>query len=586
MSISLLRTFRWRLLLALSALVFGLSACGGGGGGGDGGPSGPPDTGPPPPSAAPVTQAEAARFLSQTTFGPTPTDTAAVVEAGLEQWFLRQLQQPPSLLLPLVEQELPENGFLDEDRGDPRLLFTKSFWRTAIEGEDQLRQRMAFALSQLLVVSDNSNLAVVPQAVAQYADILSTHAFGNYRELLQDVTYSPAMGIFLTYVQNQKADPATGRVPDENYARELMQLFTIGLVALAPDGTPLTDADGAARELYDNDDITGLAAVFTGLDFAGGNFSTPLRRLPATAFSTPMEMSDTFHELRETRFLDTVIPAGTPGNECIAMALDAIFAHPNVGPFVARQLIQRFVTSAPEPAYVERVAAAFDAGRYQMPSGRQVGDGRRGDLSATLAAILFDTQARSATARAAPTFGKLREPVLRFTHWARGFRVNSADAGDLPLLYDTSDSIWLGQHPYRAPSVFNFYRPGYIAPGTESGSAGLTVPELQITNATSIVGYANFITAFALDRAQPGTGNAGASFQPDYGEELPLVDDPQALVEHLDAKLAHGSLAPATRARIADLVAALPAESAADRQARIQIAVVLVMTTPEYIVLR
>ena len=539
-----------------------------------------------------MSETEATRFLSQATFGPSQQSVAALVDSGLEPWFTDQLQKPPSLHLQAVLSGLPEDGgFLDEN-GNPLpevvSLTSDSIWRTMIEADDQLRQRMAFALSQILVVSArNSDLIRAPQTMAHYADILTAGALGNYRDLLEEVTYSPAMAVYLTYLRNQKADPESGRVPDENYARELLQLFTIGLVELNPDGTPVTDTSGAEIEIFDNDDITELAKVFTGLSFAGTPFNASLRQVPLEALHSPLASFDSFHAQEAKLVLDTHIPEGTNAEQSIDLALDAIFAHPNVGPFIGRQLIQRFVTSAPEPAYVARVAAAFDAGRYELPaSGTEVGEGRRGDLAATLAAVLFDPQARNAEPREAPTFGKLREPVLRFTHWARAFEVNSADASNEAALRDTSSPQALGQHPYLAPSVFNFYRPAYIAVGGSTGDAGLTAPELQITNATSVVGYPNFLTLYAFEAAPPERAGLPRRFVPDYSEEVALADDPEALVSHLDRKLVHGALRRESRQRIVDILQLFNAPTDQGRLLRARVASVLVMSTPEYIVLR
>ncbi|MAT94872.1 MAG: hypothetical protein CME59_20065 [Halioglobus sp.] len=576
------------VLLALS-----LYACGGGGGGsGAAGEPAPPTAPPqePAPPVQPLGEAEAVRFLSQATFGPSPASVAEVVDVGLENWFLAELDKPASLHLATVLEGFPDDGQFLDDNGMPLpgLIFlpSNSFWRTAIEADDQLRQRMAFALSQILVVSADSNVGRAPQTLAHYADILTAGAFGNYRDLLEAVTYSPAMAVYLTYLRNEKADPQTGRVPDENYARELLQLFTVGLVALNPDGTPLTDAQGQEAELYDNQDITELAKVFTGLSFAGTAFNAPLRFIPFESFHSPLDTFEAFHSSAAKNFLGTSIPAGTGAADSIDMALDAIFNHPNVGPFIGRQLIQRFVTSAPQPAYVERVAAAFDSGSYALPSGATVGSGQRGDLAATLAAVLFDARARDAAPRQEAGFGKLREPVLRFTHWARAFQVNSADAGNELALRNTSGAEALNQHPYLSPSVFNFYRPGYIAPGTHTGDAGLTAPELQITNATSLVGYPNFLTVYALGLSPKERQGLPAAFVADYSAEVALAADPQALVAHLDARLAHDTLRQATRDRIADLIARLDGSTEQGRDLRARVASVLVMTSPEYIVLR
>ena len=581
------------LLILLSTLL--LFACGGGGGGGGGSPSSDSDTvstDPPvePPQPVAVTEEEASRFLSQATFGPNQSGVDEVVSLGLEQWLLNEFEKPATLHLEGVLSHFPEDGSFLGDNGQPlpELVFlpSDSFWKTAIEGDDQLRQRMAFALSQILVVSGEGNAGRAPQALAHYADILTEGAFGNYRDLLQNVTYSPSMAVFLTYLRNEKADPATGRVPDENYARELLQLFTIGLLELNPDGTPVTLPDGSEVEIYDNEDITELAKVFTGLSFAAPAFNTPFIRLSPSAYYSALAMFDQFHSQDAKQFLDVNIAANTPGDESISIALDGIFAHPNVGPFVGRQLIQRFVTSAPSEDYVSRVAAAFDSGDYQLPSGAMIGSGERGDLKAVIAAILMDEEARSAASLDNPQFGKLREPILRFTHWARAFEINSADAANEFLLRNTTAPEALGQQAYRSPSVFNFYRPGYIAPGTETGAAGLTAPELQISNASTVVGYPNFLTTYAFGLSRKVDNNQPPTYVPDYSPQMALAADPEALLDNLDLLLTYGTLRDDTRARIADILNSLDSDTEEDLLLRARTASVLVMTSPEYIVLR
>jgi uncharacterized protein (DUF1800 family) len=272
--------------------------------------------------------------------------------------------------------------------------------------------------------------------------------------------------------------------------------------------------------------------------------------------------------------------------QSIDLALDAIFANPNLGSFIGRQLIQRFVTSAPTPQYVQRVGAAFDSGDYALPSGTTVGSGRRGDLQAVIAAILFDAEARDAASSQDSQFGKLREPVLRFTHWARAFEINSADAGNELALRNTGRVELLAQAPYRAPHVFNFYRPGYIAPGTETGAAGLTAPELQISNANSIVGYPNFMTIYAIGSSPKADPGLPATYVASYAEQAALAADPAALLDNLDRLLTHGTLEAETRTRITEVLNVLGADTEEDLQTRARIAGVMVMTSPEYIVLR
>lgn len=582
-----------RLIPAVFAMF--LTACGGGGGSGsvttgDAPPAAPPPAPAPAPEPIALTPTEASRFLSQATFGPNSDAIDALVDSGLEDWLTDELEKPATLHLEYVLSRFPADGNFFDEQGNPlpQIVYTASdsFWEKSITADDQLRQRMAFALSQILVVSSQSDLFRAPQTLAAYMDVLTEGAFGNFRDLIENVTYSPAMAVYLTYLRNEKADPSSGRVPDENYARELLQLFTLGLVELNPDGTPTQGPDGAPIELFDNSDITGLAKVFTGLSFSGTSFNTPLRAIPFESFYQPLQMFNTYHSFEEKSFLNTTIPANSGGIGSIDRALDAIFAHPNVGPFLARQLIQRFVTSSPSPEYVGRVAATFNAGRYSLPSGKEIGSGQRGDLAATIAAILFDADARGSSSTTHPEFGKLREPVIRFTHWARAFEINSADASNERVLRDTSSSELLGQHPYRSPSVFNFYRPGYIAPGTETGAAGLTAPELQIANASTVMGYPNFLTLYALGVSPLVDSGAPRAFASDYANEVALAADPGALLDHLDLLLTHGTLSEETRARITEALNVINPGSEAGLLGRARLASIMVMTAPEYIVLR
>ena len=574
---------------------------------------------PPPPPAVPGafrTEAGTSRFLTQATFGPRGVDVAELTGTSASDWFLAELDKPASLHTPQLQAYRAMIGDPDEDF--PVLAVqssTFSFWRNAIEGDDQLRQRMAFALSQIFVVSNFGGelLTDIPEPVVGFQDILVRGAFGNYRDLLEEVTYSPAMGYYLTYMGNQKADPATGRMPDENYARELLQLFTVGVVKLAPNGEPIIEG-GRPAELYDNRDVTGLARVFTGLDLKGLDRELYPSVVEAVdewdgleqALLMPMVIDESLHSPEAKRFLDCNISAGAPPVSSIDQALDCIMAHPNVGPFVSRQLIQRFTTSAPKPDYVQRVASAFDAGIYQLPNGISVGDGRKGDLSATLAAILFDPDVRGDTALADPQFGKIREPLLRFTHWARAFDADATRPEYGIELFDLSAPDELAQHPYRARSVFNFYRPGYVAPGTESGAAGLTVPELQIVNATSTPGYFNFMTFWAFggqsmipaDELEAELQAMGVpvdraalarAFMPDYSDELALANDAAMLVDHLDGVLVYDSLSEETRAAIIATLEAQPVDGPGDTEAlvdRVSLGVLLVMTSPDYLVQR
>ncbi|MEM7258683.1 MAG: DUF1800 family protein, partial [Pseudomonadota bacterium] len=540
-----------------------------------------------------VTADSTARFLSHGTFGATSGEIDRLTGTSASEWFRQELNKLPARYLEEVLVELQQPGATDPS-GEPTFQGRSTpnfvFWQHAIGAPDQLRQRMMYALSQILVVSNSESTLLFdrPTSVAAYQDILSRHALGNYRDLLEDVTYSSAMGEYLTYMQSRKGDDAIGRMPDENYARELMQLFTIGLVELNMDGTPKLQ-NGEPIETYSNRDVSGLARVFTGMSYALEAFEPGFVPISSPALSSPMVFFTEHHENGEKQFLGNTIPAGTSGKNSITMALDALMAHPNTPPFVARQLIQRFVHSHPTPDYVRRVATAFAEGRFSLPDNSIVGAGRRGDLSATLAAILFDREALQAPGNN-PQSGKLREPVLRFTHWARAFDASALTVRNLPSLWNTGAADSLSQSPFRSPSVFNFYRPGYIAPGTQTGAAGLTMPELQLVSASSVPGFVNFMRDFVFAEAQGNSNpDIASSFAPDYTEELALADRPDALIDRLNRILAAGRLSPSSIERIAGFVNTIPLSNSPQsdddgRRLRVMHAVLMVMTTPEYTV--
>jgi len=541
-------------------------------------------------SKAFISAANTSRFLSQTTFGPTADQINNLTGTDVSQWLITEFNKDATLHLPRIQAKYPDGRPPEEDSLENFFYIhesSHSFWQTAITADDQLRQRMAYALSQILVVANpvESFLGSLPLTMAHYMDILTNNAFGNYRDILQEVTYSPAMAIYLTYLFNEKADPETGRMPDENYARELMQLFTIGLVELNMDGTVKTSG-GTSIETYDNDDITGLAKVLTGL--VPADFD-PEEEFDTETLFEPLKMINFIHSDTEKSFLGTTIPANTEGDESIELALDHIFAHPNLAPFIGRQLIQRFTVSNPSPAYVGRVAQAFETGSYELPNGTLAGTGNRGDLAATLAAILLDVEAREDTSTNSNTSGKIREPVLRFIQWARAFDINSADPQDEEWLYDAGRSDRLAQHPYRSRSVFNFYRPGYIAPGTATGDAGMSVPELQIMNASTVMGYVNFMSAYIRDDAQKWSDSYGTAFHPDYTPERALATNPEELVDHLDLLLAGNRLRADTKDRIVETLNEIPIPDGANDEnidVRVHNAILMVMTAPGYMTQR
>ena len=595
--------------LHILGLIVMLVASGCGGGSSEG--TDTPPIGNSPPIGAPVPnnddiipgESAAARLLTQATFGPSRQAIRDLSGESISEWLLAEFAKPASLHSQHVEHladtygEEALTGFVG------RHSTTSAFWQHAVSADDQLRQRVAFALSEIIVVSNaNDNLfRDYPQAVSGFQDILIEHAFGNYLDMITEVTYSPTMGRFLTYINSRKADPETGRVPDENYARELLQLFTIGLVALNMDGSPQTDTNNNAIELFDNDDITGLAKVFTGFKYALGRNDPDFQR----ALSMPMVINEQRHSTTEKSFLGLTIPSNTNGPESIALALQHIIDQPSAAPFISRQLIQRLVTSHPEPDYIERVAQAFETGLYELPNGTVVGEGRKGDLKATIAAILTDPDARYDMMDAdvdLSKFGKVREPLLRLTHWARAFELESVTPELLPLLWDTSGAEQLNQHPYRASSVFNFFRPGYQASNTMTGAEGLTMPELQLLNASSSFGYINFMTTFITGTAQADpddvlrainadpdepiidVSNVDKAFFPIYTTEIALAADSTALVEHLAQVLITGNLSDATKDRVIQTIDLSPVTGNASADIRVKLAIILLMTSSDYLV--
>jgi uncharacterized protein (DUF1800 family) len=374
------------------------------------------------------------------------------------------------------------------------------------------------------------------------------------------------MAHYLSHMKNEKEDPATGRLPDENYAREVMQLFTIGLWQLNPDGTRKLDGNGRPIPTYGQDDVMGLAKVFTGWSWNGPDKSVERwHGWRGVDWKNQLQNYPQFHSTSEKRFLGTVIPAGTSGEQSLKIALDTLFNHPNVGPFIGSQLIKRLVTSNPSPAYVARVAAAFNNN----------GSGTRGDLKAVLRAVLLDPEARSATQLSDPNWGKLREPMVRFGNWMRAFNA-SADNGYYRIwnLEDPVSSI--GQNPLRAPSVFNWFRPDYAPPG-EILRKGLVAPEFQITHETTTTGYANFV----IHTVERGHGWNSSAIKANYSAELALANDPQALMDRLDLLLTTGRMSASTRQTILAAVSAIPATKP---EARVHTAVALTMLSPDFIV--
>jgi uncharacterized protein (DUF1800 family) len=419
--------------------------------------------------------------------------------------------------------------------------------------------------------------------------MLQRNAFGNFRTLLEEVTLHPMMGRYLTYLGNQKEDAAGTRTPDENYAREVMQLMTIGLVELNTDGTPRLNG-GEQISAYTPADIAGLAKVFTGISwyspspsnttFSGGN-AHPDRSV------RPMIFYPNFHSTAAKTFLGVTIPASTTVDMAgdLRIALDRLFNHANTGPFISRRLIQQLVTSNPTPAYVERVAAVF----------ANNGAGVRGDLAAVVRAILADTEARTMSVATSPSFGKLREPVIRVTNWARSFGATS-QTGNF-LITSTSANTSLNQSPLTSPSVFNFWRPGFTPPATtQLGQNMLLAPEFQVVDEVTTASYINQMQDWInAGIGSTPTGGSGRDVRSAYTAEIALADNPGALVDRMNTLLFYGQMTPTLQARINAAISAvaIPAATGANQAAidtarlnRAKTAVFFSIISPEFLVQR
>ena len=521
------------------------------------------------------TPAQASRFLAQASFGANTADINSLSNSSYSAWIDKQFAMPQKLHRTYMETQAA--GFINGLKDLSQNNFFESFWQQAIKGDDQLRQRVTFALSQIFVVSfQDSNVANYPRGVASYYDTLASNSFGNFRNLLEAVSLHPMMGTYLTSLRNQKESGT--QVPDENYAREVMQLFTIGLYQLNQDGSYVLNG-GKPVETYSSADIAGLAKVFTGWSWAGPDKSDTRffgGNADANREWLPMQSYPKYHSISAKSFLGVTIPAQSAANPeaSLKTALDTLFNHPNVGPFVGKQLIQRLVTSNPSPQYISRVAAAFNNN----------GQGVRGDMRAVIKAILLDNEARNEATLAFANTGKLREPVLRLANWMRAFSVNSTSGRFLMTSLDDPLS-GLSETPMRSPSVFNFYRPGYVPPNSGIASAGLVSPEMQITGETSVVGYLNFMR----DVIPNGTGSS-RDVKADYSSLIALATTPDQMLDQLNLNLMANQMSSNLRSQILTAVnsVAIPTNNASNADAakknRVYLAIFLTMASPEYLV--
>ncbi len=550
----------------------------------------PTSTPTPSPTTEPLTQADAARFLAQAAFGAAPEDLAPLMQSGFAAWLTQQRALPVSRMRPHLEQirtDLITNDPLPEtvpyarpaanDFATTTNLST-AWMRNIIFGPDQLRQRVAWCLSQIMVVSFNSVARLFQNGVvmADYYDVLAQHALGNFRDLLLAVSLHPAMTYFLSSLGNEKADPPNNQYPDENYAREVMQLFTIGLWELGPDGEQLRDPKGNPIPTYDNTDIEELARVFTGLWFAGKLWPTDGANFPSQWLT---EFAPAMFETRHDRGAKTIfhgkpwqriLPADTDGIQDITAAVDALVTHPNTAPFVSKALIKFLVTSNPSPAYIKRVADVFVDN----------GTGVRGDLFVVVKAILLDNDARNHAQLSNPRHGKLQEPLVRVARLVRAFHAGKTTPN--LQFWGQAKPGALMQWPAFSPSVFNFFAPGYRHLGLLAKN-GLTSPEFQILNSVSVATSSNLFAEFVDTLLHQRLAGGTPRFEFDFAPERALAGDPDALADRLNLLLCNGLMGAGTRQGIVDGINGL---LASDADGRVRLAVWLAAVSPEAAVLR
>lgn len=475
----------------------------------------------------PLSATEAFRLLEQGTFGPQLDEIWTTAEEGPESWINRQMLMPATFL----------SDGLRKANSDRWNEYVNVWWRHAIQADDQLRQRVAFALSQILVVSAHGGLSEEQFGLANYYDILLKHAFGNYRDLLEEITLNPVMGEYLSMKGNRKPDTAENIRPDENYARELLQLFSIGQVLLSSDGSVQVDAGGVPLPAYDQNTIEEFARVFTGWHFANAeDFRWPRKK----DYISPMVAWPDYHDSGpKTLLYGATLPAGQSAQADLDGALDNIFYHPNVAPFISRQLIQRLITSNPSPGYVRDVAAVFN----------QNASGERGALGSVIKAIFMHREARQGHLENPDTFGKLKEPLLRVTQLWRAFEPDT-------IHYDFNYG-WvgneLGQSPLNSPSVFNFFRPDFSQPG-DIRNQGMVSPEFEILDESSIITATNRLLANTLWSHNYKNDADATRITIDISREMVLEVDADLLLDHLDLLLIGGNMSSELRSETLQLM--------------------------------
>lgn len=531
---------------------------------------------------------EASRFLSQATLGADLELTQRVASIGIEAWIDEQMALPQSRMLEnlnavwaeVIEWYLMNGGDPDEISARPGwTIFNYTWWETHMNSQELLRQKIALALSEILVISFETDLSGHGPGLADYYDVLLKNAFGNYEDLLLEVSLHPTMGYYLSHLNNPKEITEENIHPDENYAREIMQLFSIGLYELNQDGSRKTDTLGNWIPTYDQSDIKELAKVFTGLGVGGVMenewVDDPYFGLDIylADMTVPMIMYENWHQQGpKTMLNDYVIPGGQNGLSDIQEAVHQLFMHPNVGPFIGRQLIQRLVTSNPSPDYISRVSAVF----------ADNGNGVRGDLGAVIKAILLDQEARSCEALMDAASGKLREPFTRYTHFTKAITMEHFYGRYWNVAYGFYNATY--QIPLASRTVFNFFLPDYQPLGQISDN-GLVGPEYQIHNSRTSIEYINQVNDWAVwGYVMDDWENNHPYVTYNIDALTALARDPEVLVNRLDVLFTYGMLSERTRQIIKDAIS--PLISGNYRDDRVRLALYLMMISPDYAIMK
>lgn len=529
----------------------------------------------------------ASRFLTQSTLGFNLADIDNVTSIGVEDWIDNQINisRPYTLLTGVRDyHQFVRDSFDNTANGSAR-MWDYAWWQYHMTTDDQLRQRVAMALSEIWVISDKSAFSNNPYALGDYYDILLNNAFGNYRDIMQEVTYHASMGVYLTYLNNPKTDLEANQFPDENYARELMQLFAIGLYELNNDGSRKTDVDGNFIPTYDNDDIAEFSKIFTGLTW-GDRDQWNRGQRKDTSYIPDMVMWNEYHEPGVKNLLNGHVTQDydpVDGDADITEALDNLFEHESLGPFVCKALIQRMVTSNPSLGYIERVTTAFNDN----------GNGIRGDMTAVVSAVLLDPEALSCQSAEISHFGKLKEPFIRYYQINKAFNVSTASGNyrnDMDYIYR-----YISQKPLTSPSVFNFFQADHQPLGAVQ-EADLVAPEFQITDAQTIAGWMNALYRFVVnsniaDEYDLYSGEPNETYSDeistlDFTDELLYTNDDELhiLLDKLNLVLAQGRLTEPTIEKIIEAIQVFPNSSESDKLTRVELAIYLTMTSPEYLI--